>query len=113
MLILQYFFAIYGGSTRKITISKSTLSYETPCNSTRNAANPVEAEGSIPITEITTNDEAVNKAITTTEITAGLIKGKPEPIGDAQKMLQTCEQLLENGFLESKVYTIDDMDQNR
>ena len=44
---------------------------------------------------------------TTTEMSASLVEGQPEPLDDAQKMVQTCEQLLQNGFLESKVYTME------
>lgn len=59
----------------------------------------------------TTSTEASTKAstvtATSTEINVGLISGLPEPMGNAEKMLQTCEQLLEAGFLDSKVYTVD------
>ena len=40
-------------------------------------------------------------------VTAALVEGQPQKIGEAKKVLQTCEQLKEAGFLESKVYSVD------
>ncbi len=50
-------------------------------------------------------DESIEDSETV--IDAGLTEGAPEALGNAEKMLQTCEQLLEAGFLESKVYTVE------
>ena len=44
-------------------------------------------------------------------ITAALVQGQPEPISDANKMLKTCEQLMQAGFLESKVYNVENPEQ--
>ena len=40
-------------------------------------------------------------------MTAALVEGQPQKIGEAKKVLQTCEQLKEAGFLENKVYSVD------
>ena len=67
-------------------------------------------------TAINSATAAVNegelKVTTTTEMTTDLIEGMPEPISDANKLLMSCEQLLKNGLLESKIYTINDVKTN-
>ena len=40
-------------------------------------------------------------------VTAALVEGQPQMISEAEKVLQTCEQLLEAGFLDNKEYTVD------
>ena len=57
-------------------------------------------------------NEGELKVTTTTEMTTDLIEGMPEPISDADKLLMSCEQLLKNGLLESKIYTINDVKTN-
>ena len=42
-----------------------------------------------------------------TVVSAALTEGAAVSVGNAEKMLQTCEQLLEAGFLDNKVYTVE------
>ena len=77
-------------------------------------AENVEPPEIIPTTAIN-SAAAVNDGqlkVTTTEMTTDLIEGMPEPISDADKLLMSCEQLLKNGLLESKIYTVNDVKSN-
>ena len=49
---------------------------------------------------------------TIASVTAALVDGHPEVISDTEKMLKTCEQLYQAGFLDTKMYSveIDDRD---
>jgi len=40
-------------------------------------------------------------------VTAALVEGQPQIVSEAEKVLQTCEQLMEAGFLENKVYNME------
>ncbi len=44
---------------------------------------------------------------TANSVAAAMTQGQPEVVSQAEKMLQTCEQLYQAGFLENKVYTLD------
>lgn len=39
-----------------------------------------------------------------------MIEGQAEMISEAEKVLQTCEQLFQAGFLDNKIYTVDQSD---
>jgi hypothetical protein len=85
-------------STTSTTTTTTTTTKTTKTTTTTTTTTTATTTATTVIVTKTTADEA------TTAINAVLVVGQPEQVGHAEKMLQTCEQLLEAGFLDTKVY---------